>query len=48
MIIIIIWVLPEGGPATRRRARGKRLVFVIQGHHHHVHNCMIFINAVLQ
>nr|DAL25909.1 MAG TPA_asm: oxidoreductase [Caudoviricetes sp.] len=38
MIIIIIWVLPAILSATRRRARGKRLVFMIQGHHHHVCN----------
>nr|DAY90540.1 MAG TPA: PTS system, cellobiose-specific IIB component [Caudoviricetes sp.] len=35
------WVLPEGGPATGRLARGKRLVFRNQGHHHHVRRSLI-------
>jgi len=36
-----LWVLPAGWPATGRLARGKRLVFRNQGHHHHVRRSLI-------
>lgn len=34
---------PGGLAATRRSDRGKRLVFVFYGHHHHVCKLLIFL-----